>query len=50
MGIDIDIKILDFLLHDPIGHRIDIEPDDVAAKAIGLQQGRSTPHEGISDL
>lgn len=28
------IKMLDFLFHDPIGHRIDVKPDHVETKTI----------------
>ena len=37
------------LADDPGRHRIDVESLDVAADAIGLDQGRSSPHEGIHD-
>jgi hypothetical protein len=43
------VEPLDLLAHDPIGHRVDIETNDVTAKAVCLKEGGATSHEGVSD-
>lgn len=44
------IKVLDFLLHDPVGHRIDIETDYVAADAVRFQERSAAPINGSAIL
>ena len=45
--IGIEVKMLDFLLYDPVGHRVDIVADNIATETIGFEEGRATTHEGI---
>ena len=45
--IGIQVKMLDFLLYDPVGHRVDIVADNIATETIGFKEGRATAHEGI---
>jgi hypothetical protein len=42
--------MLDLLLDDPVGHRVDVETDHVAANAVRFQQWRASPHERVGDL
>jgi len=43
------IEMFDFLLHNPVGHRIDVETDCVATDAVCFQEWRASPHEGVGD-
>jgi hypothetical protein len=40
------IKMLDFLLHNPVGHRVDVETDGITADAVCFQEGRASPIKG----
>ncbi len=44
------VKVLDFLFHDPVGNGIDIESHHDEPEAIRFQQRRAAPHEGIGDF
>ncbi len=50
VGVAIDIEMVDFLFHDPVGHRIDIKPNHIASEAICLEQRCATPHKGICNF
>ena len=45
--IGVQVKMLDFLFYDPVGHRVDIVADNIATETIGFEEGRATAHEGI---
>ena len=38
--------MLDFLLYYPIGHGVNIEPDDIAPDPVGFQERRAPPMKG----
>lgn len=43
------VEVLDFLLHYPIGHRVDVETYHVATKTVRFQKRRASAHEGVGD-
>jgi hypothetical protein len=43
------IKMLNLLPYDPVGHGIDVETDNVAADSIRFQKRRSSPHERVGN-
>ena len=43
------VKMLDLLADDPGGHRIYVAAEHVAPEAVGLDQRRPSPHEGVRD-
>jgi hypothetical protein len=43
------IEILYCLTHDPIGHGIDVEANDITSNPIGLNERRAASHEGIGN-
>jgi len=49
LTIGIEIQVLDFLPHNPVGHGIDVVADHIAPEAIGFEQRGASPHEGIGD-
>jgi len=48
--VGVDIQLPDLLTDNPGRHRVDVEPFDIAADAVRLDQGRAAAHEGIGDL
>ena len=42
--------MFDFLLNDPVGHRVDVESDNITAEPVGLNEWSAAAHEGIGDL
>jgi hypothetical protein len=43
------VRVGQLLADDPVGHRVDVPPRHVAAEAVGLEEGRPSPHERIGD-
>lgn len=41
--------MLDFAVHDPVRHRVDVVADNVATDPVGLNEGRAATHEWVGD-
>ena len=49
LAICLEINMLDFFSHDPCGHRVNVEANDVAANSVRFNQGSATTYERISN-
>jgi hypothetical protein len=47
--IRIQVEMLDFLTHDPVGHRVDVVTKNIAPYSIRFEERRSPTHKGVSD-
>ena len=47
--IRIQIEVLDFLSHNPVGHGVDVTADNVATDPVCLHERCSAPHERVGD-
>ena len=47
LEIGAEVEVLDLLAYYPVGHRIDVIADDVAADTVCLDEGRASAHERV---
>ena len=50
LAISIKVKAVNFFMHDPGRHWVDVETYDIAAKAVGLNEWCATAHERVRYL
>ncbi|MBI5843714.1 MAG: hypothetical protein HZB23_03490 [Deltaproteobacteria bacterium] len=43
------VKVFDFLFYNPVGHGIDVKPDNVAPDAVGFQKRSTASHEWVGN-
>jgi len=43
------VKMLDFLLYDPVGHWVDVKTRNITTKAVRFQERGASTHEWVGD-